>query len=150
MSKKFLGRIIIAAAALAFFVLLLLKQILPDSFTWYNLNLGLSLVALVFGVVTFLGSLSEKNQSIKKSKILFGGIFIAIAAIYLVLTFIPEANKSWILPIIGIAVVLFVFFFPILFTGGKKWDEGDNKKVGYKNYAQRKAEQEKLEEKEKK
>ena len=36
-----------------------------------------------------------------------------------------------------------------LITGGKKWDEGDNHKVGYKNYYQRKAEEERQTEKDK-
>jgi hypothetical protein len=31
----------------------------------------------------------------------------------------------------------------IIGTGGKKWDTADNQKVGYKNYHQRKAEEEK-------
>ena len=31
----------------------------------------------------------------------------------------------------------------VLVTGGKKWDEGDNQKVGYKTYRERKAEEEK-------
>ena len=36
----------------------------------------------------------------------------------------------------------------ILITGGKKWDEGDNHKAGYKNYYQRKEEEEKAKRKE--
>ena len=49
---------------------------------------------------------------------------------------------NWVLPLIlillGVMIVL-----SVLITGGKKWDEGDNHKVGYKNYYQRKAEEEK-------
>ena len=50
--------------------------------------------------------------------------------------------KNLVLPIL-LVVVSVLLVLGILFTGGKKWDTGDNQKMGYKNYYQRKAEEEK-------
>ena len=49
-----------------------------------------------------------------------------------------------ILPIISIVITV-AFLITVLATGGKKWDEGDNHKAGYKNYYERKADEEKKE-----
>ena len=54
-----------------------------------------------------------------------------------------------VIPIIALVAAVGLLL-TILFTGGKKWDEGDNQKVGYKNYYERKAEEEKQAEKEEK
>lgn len=55
--------------------------------------------------------------------------------------------QNWILPLILILVGV-MLVLGILITGGKKWDEGDNHKAGYKNYYQRKEEEEKAKRKE--
>jgi hypothetical protein len=49
---------------------------------------------------------------------------------------------NWILPIICVMAALAIVL-GIIVTGGKKWDTADNQKAGYKNYHQRKAEEEK-------
>ena len=46
------------------------------------------------------------------------------------------------MPIIAIVVTV-ALLLGFVAVGGKKWDQGDNQNVGYKNYYQRKAEEEK-------
>lgn len=58
------------------------------------------------------------------------------------LIFALALPEDWILPLIFILLGV-MLVLSVLITGGKKWDEGDNHKVGYKNYYQRKAEEEK-------
>ena len=60
----------------------------------------------------------------------------------LCLIFALALPENLILPII-LVVLAAMLVLGVLITGGKKWDEGDNHKAGYKNYYQRKAEEEK-------
>ena len=85
----------------------------------------------------------QKNiTTVKKLKIWFGAGLLICAILCLVSAItIP---KSLILPIISIVITV-AFLITVLATGGKKWDEGDNHKAGYKNYYERKAEEEKKE-----
>ena len=62
-----------------------------------------------------------------------------IAAISVI--FALALPKSYIWPIIAVIIAL-AGVLSVLSTGGKKWDEGDNQKVGYKDYRTRKAEEE--------
>jgi hypothetical protein len=54
--------------------------------------------------------------------------------------------RTLIVPII-VGVLILGILVGYIVTGGKKWDGGDNQQVGYKNYHQRKAEEEAREKK---
>ncbi|MDR0831345.1 MAG: hypothetical protein LBM99_00425 [Bacillales bacterium] len=143
MKKNLLKTVLMWLAPLVVMVAWLLKIIIPDSMTWFNVNLGVAFVAAVWGVLILLDGLFGRGFLSKKFNVTLGGVLITVAVIYTVLTFIDGSDKSWIAPIIGIAVVLFVFLLPIIAVGGKKYDTADNEKVGYKNYYERKKEEEK-------
>ena len=69
-----------------------------------------------------------------------GAIFLGIAAVSVVTALaLPPDNYVW--PIIAI-VAAFAIVISLIATGGKKWDEGDNTQVGYKDYRTRKKEEE--------
>ena len=59
-----------------------------------------------------------------------------------------EDKQNLVIPIIAVVVTV-ALLLGFVAVGGKKWDQGDNQNVGYKNYYQRKAEEEKLAEKNK-
>ena len=70
-----------------------------------------------------------------------GAVLVVAGVLALVGTFI---DTKLVLPIIAIVVTVAVLLC-VLATGGKKWDEADNTKVGYKDYRTRKREQEERE-----
>ena len=73
-------------------------------------------------------------------KLFFSAALLVVALVCLI--FALALPENWILPLILILVGV-MLVLGVLITGGKKWDTGDNQKVGYKNYYQRKAEEEK-------
>jgi hypothetical protein len=86
-----------------------------------------------------LGANKKLDVLMRKSKVLLAVSFWIVGAIALVFaisllaTFIP----ALICLVIAVAIVS-----SVLVTGGEKWDKGDNQKPGYKNYYERKAEEE--------
>ncbi len=96
-------------------------------------------VSVVWGVSFTVRVFVEKTAVMKKSWAILAGVFYLTAAGSLIGALALEGKL--VLPIICLtaAVALFV---GSLVLGGKKWDEGDNEKPGYKNYYERKAEAE--------
>ncbi len=138
MSKKILPRLIVGISFLAAAILFLLSELMPDRFGGFNLGLIFSGAS---GLALLLGALFTKNSvALKKLQLLLSAILLIVAALCLVSALALPDNL--VLPII-LVVAAALLVLSILFTGGKKWDEGDNHKVGYKNYYQRKAEEEK-------
>ena len=141
---KLLGAFIILIAA----VLWLLSVVVPETFGFFSLAWAGVLLCSGLGLIMILNGCFQKNIStIKKLKIWFGVALVICAILCLVSEL--AIKGSLVIPIIAIviAVGLIVTIFA---TGGKKWDEGDNHKVGYKNYFERKAEEEKKENEENK
>ena len=141
MSKNFLFKLLIGLIILAGPVLWLLSLVLPDTFGWFNLSYA---VALVFGGVGLLlllkGVFKKDNVVFKKANIWLGmGLLVVTLLSIASAIALPD---NWILPIICVMAALAIVL-GIIGTGGKKWDTGDNQKAGYKNYHQRKAEEEK-------
>ena len=114
---------------------------MPDTFGFFNLAWAGVILAGGLGLIIILQGCFQQNIStIKKFKIWVGAGLLVVALICLISAItIPE---NIILPIIAIIAAV-ALVLSLLATGGKKWDEGDNHKVGYKNYYQRKAEEEK-------
>lgn len=141
---KLLGAIIVIAAV----VLWILSLTVPETFGFFSLAWAGVVICGGLGLILLLQGCFQKNIStLKKLKIWFGVALIICAVLCLVSELaIPD---NLVIPIIALVAAVGLLL-TILFTGGKKWDEGDNQKVGYKNYYERKAEEEKQAEKEEK
>ena len=136
---KLLGAFIVLAAA----ILWILSLTVPETFGFFSLAWAGVVICGGLGLIMLLQGCFQKNVStIKKLKIWFGIILIVCAILCLVSELAIPGNL--ILPIISIVVAVGLVI-TIIATGGVKWDEGDNHKSGYKNYYERKAEQEKVE-----
>lgn len=134
---KLLGALVVVAAA----VLWILSLTVPEAFGFFSLAWAGVLLCGGIGVIFLLNGIFQKNiTTIKKLKIWFGVALLVCAVLCLVSAItIPE---NLVIPIIAVIVAV-GFMITILATAGKKWDEGDNHKVGYKNYFERKKEEEK-------
>ena len=134
---KFLGALVVVAAA----VLWILSLTVPETFGFFSLAWAGVMLCGGIGVIFLLNGIFQKNiTTIKKLKIWFGVALLVCAVLCLVSAItIPE---NLVIPIIAVIVAV-GFMITILATAGKKWDEGDNHKVGYKNYFERKKEEEK-------
>ena len=134
---KILGALVVVAAA----VLWILSLTVPETFGFFSLAWAGVLLCGGIGVIFLLNGIFQKNiTTIKKLKIWFGVALLVCAVLCLVSAItIPE---NLVIPIIAVIVAV-GFMITILATAGKKWDEGDNHKVGYKNYFKRKKEEEK-------
>lgn len=134
---KILGALVVVAAA----VLWILSLTVPEAFGFFSLAWAGVLLCGGIGVIFLLNGIFQKNiTTIKKLKIWFGVALLVCAVLCLVSAItIPE---NLVIPIIAVIVAV-GFMITILATAGKKWDEGDNHKVGYKNYFERKKEEEK-------
>ncbi len=141
MSKKMLPRLIVGLSFLAAAVLYLLSELLPDQFGGFNLAWAGVIFAGASGLALLLSALLTKNSTtLKKGQIFLSGALLIVAFLCLVSAIALPQNL--VLPII-LVIAAAVLVLSILFTGGKKWDEADNHKAGYKNYYERKAEEEK-------
>ena len=146
MNKKFLFGLIIGLVILADAVLWLLSACKVEGMDWFSLGWATVIAAGVLGLAFIGRGLFGKTAGpLKKLWIYFGAGFLVVAVV--VLACECAMPKEIIAPIIAIvvAVALLVGFIAV---GGKKWDTGDNQKVGYKNYYERKAEEEKQKERE--
>ena len=141
MNKKGVTKIIVALLFVAAAVLWLLSVLLPDAFAGWNLAWIISVFGGSLGLIFILkGLFSKKALGIKKKfDVILGGVLMLGAVLALVGTIISD---KLVLPIIAVAVTL-IALLCLLAVGGKKWDTADNEKVGYKNYYERKKEQEK-------
>lgn len=141
MSKKMLVRLIVALSFLVAAVFYLLSVLDSERFGGFNLAWAGLIFSGASGFAFLLNALGTKNSvSLKKIYLLFAtGLFIVAALCLISALALP---KNLVLPII-LVILAAGLVLGVLFTGGKKWDEGDNHKAGYKNYYQRKAEEEK-------
>lgn len=138
---KLLGGLVVLAAA----VLWILSLTVPETFGFFSLAWAGVLLCGGIGLIFLLNGIFQQNIStIKKLKIWFGvGLLVGALLCLVSAIAIPD---SLVIPIIAVIVAV-GFIITILATGGKKWDEGDNHKVGYKNYFERKKEEEKKQDK---
>ena len=147
MSKKFLFGFVLGLAFVVGAVLWLLSVVAKESFGWFSLGWAVVLVAGVFGIAFVVrGVVTKTAIPLKKLSIYFGAGFFVVA-IFALVGELALDNKI-IMPVIAIvlAVALLLGFVAV---GGKNWDAGDNQKVGYKNYYERKKEQDEKEKEQK-
>lgn len=141
MSKKFLVRLLVGLSFLAAAVFYLLSALDVEPFTKFSLAWAGLLFSGVSGLAFLFSALATKNSTqLKKLHILLGTILLIVAALCLVSALALPDNL--VLPIC-LVVAAVGLVLGLLFTGAKNWDEADNQKVGYKNYYQRKEEEEK-------
>lgn len=140
MNKRFLFGFTIGLAALVAAVLWLLSVVVPDTFGWFSAGWAVVVVAGAAGLAFVLKGLFTKDVGmIKKTNIIVGAALLVVAFLQVVLELALPQNI--VVPVIAIVVVA-ALLLGYVAVGGKKWDTGDNQKVGYKNYYQRKAEAE--------
>lgn len=145
MSKKIIPKLLVALSFVIAAVLFLMSELEPDQFGWFNLSWAGVIFAGGSGIALLFGALGQKTTSLKKLQLLLSGILLVVAAVLVISAL--ALPKNLVLPILLVVVSVFLVL-GILFTGGKKWDTGDNQKIGYKNYYQRKAEEERHKDKE--
>lgn len=141
MSKNFLFKLLIGLIILAGPVLWLLSLIVPATFGWFNLSYAVALVSGGVGLLLLLKGVFKKDNVVFKKANIWLGMGLLVVTLLSIASAIA-LPKNWILPIICIMAALAIVL-GIIGTGGKKWNTADNEKVGYKNYHQRKAEEEK-------
>lgn len=141
MSKNFLFKLLIGLIILAGPVLWLLSLIIPDTFGWFNLSYAVALVSGGVGLLLLLKGVFKKDNVIFKKANIWLGMGLLVVTLLSIASAIALPD-NWIAPIICIMAALAIVL-GIIGTGGKKWDTADNQKAGYKNYHQRKAEEEK-------
>ncbi len=141
MSKKILVRLLVALSFLAAAVFFFLSVLEVEPFTEFSASWAGVIFAGVSGIALLFNAIGTKNSvTLKKLNVALSAVLLAVALVCLVSALALPQN--WILPLIFILLGV-MLVLSVLITGGKKWDEGDNHKVGYKNYYQRKAEEEK-------
>ena len=148
MDKRFFSRILIILGVVAVLVLWLLKEIpaTAEMFSWYSVAWGATILSGVVGLKFLLDGIFMGSKGVisRKFLILLGAVCLIGA--FLCLTSAIVIPNNLIMPIIAVALAGAIFL-GIMVTGARKWDGGDNQRVGYKNYHQRKAEEEKAEKK---
>ncbi len=143
MDKKFLLRLIMPAVILAVAVISLLMVIpaTAEYFAWFSWAWAVTIITGALGLRYLLAGLfSKANPMVRKANLWFGALFLVVTVFCL--TWAIAVPKDWIAPLVAI-IVTGVLFLGVLFTGGRKWDAGDNQKAGYKTYRQRKADEDK-------
>lgn len=140
MSKKFMFQFMLALTVVVAAVLWILQ--VCNVIAWFSASAAIALISGVSGLMfIFKGLFGRTNASaLKKLNIYFGAGLLIVALFMLVNIF--AIKNELVLPIIAIIVTV-ALLIGVIATGGKSSDTGDNQKAGYKNYYQRKAEEEK-------
>lgn len=147
MDKRFFSRILIILGVVAVLVLWLLKEIpaTAEMFSWYSVAWGATILSGVVGLKFLLDGIFGQGVISRKFLILLGAVCL-IGAFLCLAQSVGVIPNNLIMPIIAVALAGAIFL-GIMVTGARKWDGADNQRVGYKNYHQRKAEEEKAEKK---
>lgn len=141
MSKKLFVRLLVALSFLVAAVFFFLSVLKVEPFTEFSASWAGVIFAGISGLALLFSAIGTKNSTqLKKMQIFLSAGLLVVALVCLI--FALALPEDWILPLIFILLGV-MLVLSVLITGGKKWDEGDNHKVGYKNYYQRKAEEEK-------
>lgn len=137
---KLLGAVFVLVAV----VLWILSLTVPETFGFFSLAWAGVIICGGLGLIMIMQGCFQKNaNTIKKLKIWFGIILVVCGILCLVSELaIPD---NLVIPIIALVVAVGLII-TIIASRGAKWDEGDNHKAGYKNYFERKAEEEKAKE----
>ena len=140
--KKGLGfKLLILFTLAAIVVFWILALAMPESSFakyWQPAYITAALTGVV-GVIFLVSAFRGKHVIAKKLNITLACCFFVACALSLGLG-VAKLDNKFTLPIVA-AVVVGCLILSLLSTGGKKWDTCDNEKVGYKNYRERKEEE---------
>lgn len=148
MDKRFFSRILLPLALVVVVALWLVQVILEefapdqaDVMAWYSLSWAATIFLGIAGVKYLLDGILMRSKGViaRKLNIIAGAVILVLA--FICLTSAIAIPHNIIAPIIAM-ILAAAIFIGILVTGARKWDAGDNQSVGYKNYHQRKAEEE--------
>ena len=143
-SVKFIFKALDIFALVFACLLWLVSEVAKDAFGWFNFAFAVVIVCGLWGISFILqGAIFKERAVVQRSRLIVGGLFLAISAGSLIWAINLPGNI--VLPLVCFVVAL-ALFAALFISGGKKWDEADNEKEGYKNYYERKAEQESKEE----
>ncbi|MCL2860891.1 MAG: hypothetical protein FWE22_00545 [Firmicutes bacterium] len=140
---RMISGLVLALTFVAAAVLWLLSAIdsTAEQFSWFGLPHAVALISGVWGTVILLYAIFRKGLPVplKRLRVIIAvGMYVIMA---LCLANIWGWENQLILPIIAVVLTVGLLFM-VFAVKGKRWDMGDNQKVGYKNYHQRKAEKE--------
>ncbi len=141
MAKGFLFKFVIGLAAVSAAVLWLLSVLVPDNFGWFSGDWAVVIVAGVTGLAFLIRGFADKSAVALKKLYVYFGVALLGVAVFGVIGALAITADDVILPIIAIVITV-ALLLGFVAVGGKKWDGGDNEKAGYKNYYERKKEQE--------
>jgi hypothetical protein len=139
MKRRFAFQLVAVLGLLVAAVLWILATVAPEAFGWFKLATFVAVVTGFWGVAVLIDATTDQSNSlsVKKAKIVGGAVLLIFCVLAIVWTALLPAKI--ILPLIML-VIACAFMFSVFILKGRKWDEGDNKKEGYKNYYQRKEE----------
>ncbi len=142
MSKKLMFKLFLGLSILAAAIFWLITVVSPDAFGDVNAgSWAILIVSGAWGIGFIVNGLVSKNVGVFKKLYILTGAGMLVVALFVVVTIFTLPDNI-IMPIIAI-IIASALILCLLAVGGKKWDQGDNENVGYKNYYQRKAEEEK-------
>ena len=130
----------LAAAVVAAAVLWILQ--VCGVIAWFSGSVAIAIVSGVAGILYIIKGLFGKTNAsaLKKLNIYFGAGLLIVAMFMIINIF--TLKSGLVAPIICLIITV-ALLLGVIATGGKSSDTGDNQKAGYKNYYQRKAEEEK-------
>ncbi len=138
MQKRYLFTIINVSALVFAALLWVISVASPDLMPGLGFAWCVFIATAIWGVSFTVRIFFEKQTVLKKSWAILAGAFYVAAAGALIGALALEGKL--ILPILCLTAAIALLVGSVA-LGGKKWDEGDNEKPGYKNYYQRKEEE---------
>lgn len=141
MLRRLIYRALAVLAFIAALVLYILGVLLPDAMGMFTIPVCVMILAAAWGLILLVKSLASKLNTY----LILSAILITGAAIWAGLEFqlLPK-EQQWLYIPIGIGFLAIFALFRYLFNI-RRWDAGDNEKLGYKNFRVRQQEKEKEE-----
>ncbi len=139
MKKGYLFTIINLAGLVFACLLWVISVAAPKALPGFGFGWAAFIATAIWGVSFTVRVFFEEQVVLKKSWVILASVFY-LTAIGCLIGALALPGKL-ILPIICLTAAASLLIGSLV-LGGKKWDEGDNQKPGYKNYHQRKAEEE--------
>ncbi len=138
MQKRHIFTVVNLAVLVFALALWVIAVALPEDLPGFGFAWVAFIVSAAWGVSFTVRVFVEKQVILKKSWAIFASIFYVVAAGALIGALALPGKL--VVPILCLAAAVALLVSSLL-LGGKKWDEGDNQKPGYKNYYERKEEE---------
>jgi uncharacterized membrane protein YgaE (UPF0421/DUF939 family) len=138
MVKKLIFKALATLIALAALILFILSNLVPETFGAFDWQVCLLIAAAGLGVVSLVKAIISRTHFY----LIIAAVLISGSLIFADIIKFNIVQQGWLYIPIG-AALLGVFLFLRYLFNIRKWDAGDNEKLGYKNYKVRQAEKEK-------